>query len=227
VFLISVGPAVAFATAGFFVGGQFKLYFGFVAGAFLALFMWVRDSPPPYIEKWRSGSDGERRTARALRPLEREGWRVWHDITREAGTNFDHVVVGPSGVFLLDTKNYLGLASIESGELRVRWLEDPDDGWICAGLGRRMRGASVEFKERIEAMTGVRVWVHPVVVLWQLFPQCVVEIPTPSSVFFVQGDRLVSWLRERPPRSRFDPQRFGALWDEAVRSRDTSRERST
>jgi hypothetical protein len=146
VFLASVVPAVAFLIAAFLVGGQAKVYFGAAAGGCLALYMWFRDSPPPHIENWRTGSDGERRTAKVLRPLEKEGWRVWHDIARPGGYNFDHVVVGPPGIFLLDTKNYLGEASIQDGELRVKWLEDPDDGWTRKGLTNRMRGASFELK---------------------------------------------------------------------------------
>jgi Nuclease-related domain len=123
---------------------------------------------------------------------------VWHDIARPGGYNFDHVVVGPPGIFLLDTKNYLGEASIQDGELRVKWLEDPDDGWTRKGLTNRMRGASFELKRWIETTTGARHWVQPVVVLWQSFPERIVEVSSPSSVYFVHGDELVSWLRMRP-----------------------------
>ena len=32
-------------------------------------------------------------------------WLVVHDVARSDGTNFDHIVVGPPGVFVLDSKN--------------------------------------------------------------------------------------------------------------------------
>jgi hypothetical protein len=50
---------------------------------------------------------GERTVAEALAPLLREGYHVYHDLPAEAGErkfNIDHVVVGPTGVFAVETK---------------------------------------------------------------------------------------------------------------------------
>jgi hypothetical protein len=50
---------------------------------------------------------GERTVAEALTPLWREGYRIFHDLPAEAGDrkfNIDHVVVGPTGVFAIETK---------------------------------------------------------------------------------------------------------------------------
>jgi hypothetical protein len=58
---------------------------------------------------WRDGARGERATARALRPLARRGFVVFHDVAIP-GTpaNADHVVIGPVGVVLVDSKRYAG-----------------------------------------------------------------------------------------------------------------------
>jgi hypothetical protein len=58
---------------------------------------------------WRPGAAGERRTARLLAPLERRGWAVLHDLAIP-GTqaNIDHVVIGPGGVLVIDSKQYRG-----------------------------------------------------------------------------------------------------------------------
>jgi hypothetical protein len=206
VFLACSGLVIGFAIAGTVVTGQAKFWLGALAGGTMALYMALRESPPWHIEKWRVGEEGERRTAKALRQLPGREWKAWHDLPGKNGTNVDHVVLGPAGLFLLDSKNYSGEASIEAGELRVRWLEDPEDGWVCHGMVSRMRAASAEFKERIEAATGVRVWVQPVVVLWMPFPQGVAQL---SDVFFVQGEFLADWLRKRSPHGRsFDPERI-------------------
>ncbi len=157
VFLACSGLVIGFAIAGTVVTGQAKFWLGALAGGTMALYMALRESPPWHIEKWRVGEEGERRTAKALRQLPGREWKAWHDLPGKNGTNVDHVVLGPAGLFLLDSKNYSGEASIEAGELRVRWLEDPEDGWVCHGMVSRMRAASAEFKERIEAATGVRV----------------------------------------------------------------------
>jgi hypothetical protein len=58
---------------------------------------------------WRDGARGERATARLLRRLARHGHTVFHDVAIP-GTpaNADHVVVGPGGVVLVDSKRYTG-----------------------------------------------------------------------------------------------------------------------
>jgi Nuclease-related domain len=199
VFLFCSGLVIAFTVAGNLIPGQTRFWFGLLAGATMAVYLALRDSPPGHIEKWRAGSEGERLTAKALRPLARDGWRVWHDRDGGKATNIDHIVLGGAGVFLLDSKNYSGEANIENGELKVHWLEDPEDGWVCRGIVARMRGASAELKERIEAATGVRVWVQPIVVLWTRFPQRTAQS---SDVFFVHGSSLTEWLRDRRPSAR-------------------------
>ncbi|HUB36190.1 MAG TPA: nuclease-related domain-containing protein, partial [Solirubrobacteraceae bacterium] len=57
---------------------------------------------------WGLGAEGERRTERALRPLVRSGWSIVHDVEARYG-NYDHIAVGPAGVFLLETKNLRGI----------------------------------------------------------------------------------------------------------------------
>ncbi|MER6816446.1 nuclease-related domain-containing protein [Spirillospora sp. NPDC000708] len=59
--------------------------------------------------KWRRGAVGERSTARYLRPLERRGYTVLHDraLDRPGDTaNIDHLVIGPCGPVVVDSKNW-------------------------------------------------------------------------------------------------------------------------
>src|SRR5574341_1196879 len=57
---------------------------------------------------WRRGAKGERLTARRLRRLGR-GWTVFHDLAIPGSrANADHLVIGPPGVFLIDSKHYRG-----------------------------------------------------------------------------------------------------------------------
>lgn len=69
---------------------------------------------------WRTGADAEDRTARALAELEAEGFVVLHD-RRKPGTrdNIDHVIVGPTGVFVVETKSYSGPLSIRGDDVFV------------------------------------------------------------------------------------------------------------
>ncbi len=57
---------------------------------------------------WRRGAEGEEEVAWRLLKLG-EGWRVLHSVPIGAGeTDIDHVVIGPPGVFTLNSKNHLG-----------------------------------------------------------------------------------------------------------------------
>ncbi|MEU9837324.1 nuclease-related domain-containing protein [Streptosporangium sp. NPDC048047] len=81
---------------------------GLVAGLLVALadavYRWRTHEA---VRTWRRGALGERRTARALRRLERAGHLVLHDRALPRGkANVDHLVVGPCGVFVVDSKNW-------------------------------------------------------------------------------------------------------------------------
>jgi hypothetical protein len=75
---------------------------------------------PNSIVAWRTGALGEERTAELLRPLEAQGFRVMHDRLMPCSrANIDHIVVGPPGVFIVETKNYGGKLRVRHGEVWV------------------------------------------------------------------------------------------------------------
>jgi hypothetical protein len=79
----------------------------------------LRFRPSPDAVAWRRGAAGERRTARRLAALERHGWAVLHDLAVPRGqANIDHLVIGPGGVFVIDSKQYRGRLQLDpSGRL--------------------------------------------------------------------------------------------------------------
>jgi hypothetical protein len=90
---------------------------------------------------WRRGAAGERRTARLLAPLERHGWAVLHDLAIPGSkANIDHLVIGPGGVAVVDSKQYRGRLYLDahgflwhgrhllvSSLRKVRWEADQAD----------------------------------------------------------------------------------------------------
>jgi hypothetical protein len=166
---------------------------GFGVGAAAALVMVVFDSPPWHIERWRVGANGELATARALRPLVAGGWTLINDIETGHG-NIDHVLVGPPGVFLLETKNLSGIASVARGVLSVKWHEDPDDGYDNTELARHVRGAAAELHAAL-SKHGSDAWVQPVVVLWAIFEQRSV---LSGRVAWIRGREVANVLTQRP-----------------------------
>jgi hypothetical protein len=79
----------------------------------------LRFRSSPDAVAWRRGAVGERRTARLLAVLERHGWVVLHDLAvPRSQANIDHLVIGPGGVFVIDSKQYRGRLQLDpSGRL--------------------------------------------------------------------------------------------------------------
>ena len=69
---------------------------------------------------YERGALGEERTARALAALPEQDWRVFHDVhwPGRRYANVDHVVVGPGGVFVIDSKAWTGDVAVVDGVLR-------------------------------------------------------------------------------------------------------------
>src|SRR4051812_5357271 len=71
--LVAAAFAVLGAVSAFRGVDQWSIATGAVVGGLITMALWLRDEPPEFIAKWGRGAVGERRTARALAPLVREG----------------------------------------------------------------------------------------------------------------------------------------------------------
>jgi Nuclease-related domain len=84
---------------------------GLVGLAAAALVGWrQRFRSSEQARTWQRGAHGERHTARLLGRLHRDGFVVFHDLAVPGNTsaNLDHLVIGPSGVFVIDSKQWTG-----------------------------------------------------------------------------------------------------------------------
>lgn len=190
-------PIFLLSLAGTALPGDWRWSAGFIGGAVVTMWLALRDSPPPHIQQWADGADGERRTEKVLRPLERRGWHVVHDLDGRFG-NVDHFVVGAGGVFLLDSKNWGGEVTVDRGVVTVTPTDNPDAAWSLNlnDLGRKLRRVCAANSHALRELTGVRCWVHPVVVIWAPFKQ---RCCTLGEVTYVAGDYLFEWLEIRRP----------------------------
>lgn len=106
------------------------------------------------------GERGELRVAEILDDLRSIGYRPVHDLTRD-GFNIDHVVVGPAGVFAIETKFRSGYGEIEfrNGEgLFVGGFPDEKD---CL---KQARANAAEVNRIIKENCNINEWVWPIVV---------------------------------------------------------------
>jgi Nuclease-related domain len=83
---------------------------GLAGLAVAAMVGWrLRFRPSEQARAWRRGAAGERQTARLLDRLGRDGYQVLHDLAMpHSPANLDHLILGPSGVFVIDSKDWTG-----------------------------------------------------------------------------------------------------------------------
>jgi hypothetical protein len=152
---------------------------------------------------WRRGAVGERRTARLLGPLEREGWAILHDLAvPRSRANLDHLAIGPGGVFVIDSKQYRGRLQLDSfGEL-----------WHGRyPLAATLRAVEFEADQAAQILPDPGVAVVPIVAVHGA------QVPwgkvVMNGVPVVPARRLPSMLRELP--AVLGPERVVGLADQA------------
>jgi hypothetical protein len=94
---------------------------GLVGLAVAALVGWrLRFRPSEQARAWQRGAHGERHTARLLDRLTRDGYVVFHDLAVPGSpANVDHLVIGPTGLFVIDSKQWTG--SVHQGADGLVW----------------------------------------------------------------------------------------------------------
>lgn len=186
--LVASAGAAGFAAWSLSAGGIAARLLAGMAGVFVGV-LFVVWSLGGHVSafRWWIGAEGERETAKEIERLDQE-WHCEHDLEHEHG-NWDHVLVGPAGVFLLDSKTLNGTAAagddaLRSGRLLYR--------------GSAFRGGAWQIKSALELRLGVPApWVQAVVVVWGEFPQARHK---ERDVVYVRGDELRPWLLDLPPR---------------------------
>lgn len=85
----------------------------------------------PRMKALRQGQEGEKAVGQYLERLREDGFRVFHDVVGP-GFNIDHVLIGPSGVYSIETKTWSkparGQAEVEFDGTSVRLPNLPPDG---------------------------------------------------------------------------------------------------
>src|SRR5258708_3487857 len=98
----------------------------------------IRRPAEQYVDRHvrlRGGAWAEEDVGLTLNKLRRESWTVMHDVEDPSGGNIDHIVSGPGGVFLVETKarRYLD-RHIPKAKNQAAWLHDKLGVWITPVL---------------------------------------------------------------------------------------------
>ncbi|MDO9074779.1 MAG: nuclease-related domain-containing protein [Rubrivivax sp.] len=145
----------------------------------------------PRMRTLRQGMDGELAVGQYLERMREQGYQVFHDVVAD-NFNIDHVLIGPAGVFTIETKTW---SKPVKGDARVVY-----DGEQVLVNGREPeRDVRVQalsqgrwLSRLLEESTGRRLAVQPVVV----FPGWFVEAApgTQRDVWFMEPKGLPAFL---------------------------------
>jgi len=200
-----VAATLAIGTGAGVLGSLLAPRLGLVVGGLAATAAgWgLRFRPSPDACTWRRGAVGERRTARLLNHLERHVWAVLHDLAVPGSpANLDHLVIGPGGVFVIDSKQYRGRLQLDPTG-RLRHGRSP--------LAPALRAVGFEADQAAQVLPDPGVAVVPIVAVHGAqvpWGKVVVE-----GVPVVAARRLPRLLRQLP--AVLGPERVAGLADQA------------
>lgn len=155
------------------------------------------------IKTWKLGENGEQYVGQILesemRPL---GYDVFHDIQIEkAGRkmNIDHVLVGPNGVYLVETKTWRkpekGSPEIEfKNGILYKAGAKVDDKPI-----REVRGLAKEASRLFHDITGRNYYVKPILVFAGWYHRA--NMTHDSPILFLNEKRISSFLPRHAPKT--------------------------
>ncbi|WP_433452518.1 nuclease-related domain-containing protein [Streptomyces sp. CA-142005] len=113
---------------------------------------------PSEWDSWRKGLAGERRVGAELNRLGRHGWRVLHSIPLANKVDIDHLLIGPGGVFSINTKHH---------DKKAVWVGDDSvkvDHGKPAPYARKSRAEAKRVARVLERYCDFPVPVEPVLV---------------------------------------------------------------
>jgi Nuclease-related domain len=172
---------IATVTAGAFLGYA-SLGFAAVEAAAIAVALMADKLLSPALERWDRGATGEEAVGAVLAAFDAPGWHVMHDVVIGSRGNVDHVVIGPPGVFTIETKSH-------RGRIRARSVK------------RAMLAQAYAPAKALERVT--RAKVAPLLVFSDAY--VLPPVSRQRGVTVLTARRLVHYL-ERLPRSLSDEQ---------------------
>lgn len=162
-------------------------YFTTVLAVAAAGYSWTRGRRVwQRIRNLELGEEGERSVGSALEGVRDKGYHVFHDLSG-SDFNVDHVLVGPAGVFAIETKT---ISKPNDHDAKVLY-----DGNRILVDGRELdrdplvqaKAAARHVREVLRRQTGQEVAVQPVVV----FPGWFVEVVTKNPDVYVCNDKFL------------------------------------
>jgi Nuclease-related domain len=167
----------------------------------------------PIARRFNRGERGERHVADVLEELRSDGYRPIHDIVGD-GFNVDHVLVGPGGIFAIETKYRSGKGQITFRDTEGVFVGDRLEEKDCL---KQARANARDIRQLIQENCGSREWVTPIVVFvgdWKIRNAW---RDTDTRVFTPDG--LLRYIRNQQPQlTRRDIELIASHLDRSARA---------
>jgi hypothetical protein len=168
--------------------------FGLIAGVCIAMAL----RKLYQIRAYRMGWLGEQAVAEQLQPLFADGYRIFHDVPGSGKWNIDHVVVGPAGVFAIETK-YKTKRLGKAGERDCDAIFDGEkiqfaSGSYDANAPQQARRNAQWLATELSKAVGERVAVQAIVAL----PGWWVTLKANSDVKVLSGKQVAGYIAKEP-----------------------------
>ena len=133
---------------------------------------------------WRRGYEGERVVGELLESALPDTFHVFNDVHFPGRTaNVDHIVIGPSGIFVMDTKNWRGNVAWSGDGQTLLVNGEPDK----KNTVNTVISAALDVREKLRTLTTREFFVKPVLV----FPLAKVAPRFDTTVELQQDDYLI------------------------------------
>ena len=170
-----------------------------------------------YLRQYRiykAGWAGEKEVAKLLSSKLNDDYFLINDLYLQGGGDIDHVILGPTGIFVLETKNW-------SGDITCN-----GDSWQRAGMGNFKGSPSLQVKrnaakiKRIidssQAFRSLDVWVEGIVVFTNNRATFHLNNPT---VLILKLPQLPSHITEQRSSTNLSRQQIEAIGQEILRQK--------
>jgi hypothetical protein len=148
------------------------------------------------VQGWAVAAEGRRRTRRVLRSLDREAWRITQQIRLPDGGHADHLAIGPGAAYLLDSRAWHGVVTVDHKGATITPEGRPAAAWTARGQHCSLAPAAAALGRAVPTDSPLPA-PRAVVVVWAPFPE---GLAVSGGITYIAGERLAAWLSDQPRR---------------------------
>jgi len=161
---------------------------------------------------WRKGADGEESVGIRLEKLAEYGWHVLHSVpVGQRGSDIDHLLIGPGGVFTINTKNHPGKSIwVAPNQIRVDGHVQPylRNSQFEAQRAARLLSEALEWPVQVRAAL--------VLLTGTLIPDVTIKSGGPADVLILDRIDIPRFFRKSS--TRLTQAQVAAIFEQARRS---------